>query len=89
MNYLYLFLSVAFNVASYLVYKSIAQKQHDFSWSGNFYLWFDPRCYQCLFVHQSAPEYKFEHCLSNIFRRLPGFNDDFVSLYFWRKDKRP
>jgi multidrug transporter EmrE-like cation transporter len=33
MNYLYLFLSVAFNVASYLVYKSIAQRQHDFSWS--------------------------------------------------------
>jgi small multidrug resistance pump len=33
MNYLYLFLSVAFNVASYLVYKSIAHKQHDFSWS--------------------------------------------------------
>ena len=33
MNYFYLFLSVAFNVASYLVYKSIAQKQHDLSWS--------------------------------------------------------
>ncbi len=32
MNYLYLFLSVAFNVASYLVYKNIAQKQHDLSW---------------------------------------------------------
>jgi small multidrug resistance pump len=32
MNYLYLFLSVAFNVASYLVYKSIANKQNDFIW---------------------------------------------------------
>jgi multidrug transporter EmrE-like cation transporter len=32
-NYLYLFLSVAFNVASYLLYKSIAHKQHDISWS--------------------------------------------------------
>jgi multidrug transporter EmrE-like cation transporter len=32
----YLFLSVAFNVASYLVYKSIAHKQHDFSWSAIF-----------------------------------------------------
>ena len=32
MNYLYLFLSVAFNVASYLIYKSIAHKQNDFIW---------------------------------------------------------
>lgn len=32
MNYVYLFLSVAFNVASYLVYKSIAHKQNDFIW---------------------------------------------------------
>lgn len=38
MNYLYLFLSVAFNVASYLVYKSIAHKQHDFSWQVFFIL---------------------------------------------------
>jgi multidrug transporter EmrE-like cation transporter len=32
MNYLYLFLSVTFNVASYLIYKSIAHKQNDFIW---------------------------------------------------------
>ena len=38
MNYLYLFLSVAFNVASYLIYKSIAHRQHDFNWSVIFIL---------------------------------------------------
>jgi multidrug transporter EmrE-like cation transporter len=36
MNYLYLFISVILNVASYLVYKSIAQKPHDLSWSAIF-----------------------------------------------------
>jgi multidrug transporter EmrE-like cation transporter len=30
---MYLTLSVAFNVASYLVYKSISDKEHDLSWS--------------------------------------------------------
>ncbi len=32
MKYFYLFLSVAFNVASYLLYKSIANKQSDILW---------------------------------------------------------
>jgi multidrug transporter EmrE-like cation transporter len=32
MKYVYLFLSVAFNVASYLLYKSIANKQGDILW---------------------------------------------------------
>ena len=32
MKYVYLFLSVAFNVASYLLYKSIANKQSDIFW---------------------------------------------------------
>ena len=32
MRYIYLFLSVAFNVASYLLYKSIAQKQSGALW---------------------------------------------------------
>ncbi len=32
MRYVYLFLSVAFNVASYLLYKSIANKQSDIFW---------------------------------------------------------
>lgn len=32
MKYAYLFLSVAFNVASYLLYKSIANKQGDILW---------------------------------------------------------
>ncbi len=32
MRYVYLFLSVAFNVASYLLYKSIANKQTDILW---------------------------------------------------------
>jgi len=32
MKYAYLFLSVAFNVASYLLYKSIANKQSDIFW---------------------------------------------------------
>ena len=32
MKYLYLFLSIAFNVASYLLYKSIANKQGDIVW---------------------------------------------------------
>ncbi len=32
MKYAYLFLSVAFNVASYLLYKSIANKQGDIIW---------------------------------------------------------
>jgi len=32
MRYVYLFLSVAFNVASYLLYKSIANKQSDILW---------------------------------------------------------
>ncbi len=33
MSYLYLAMSVAFNVASYLVYKSISDKEHDLFWS--------------------------------------------------------
>jgi multidrug transporter EmrE-like cation transporter len=32
MKYLYLFLSIAFNVASYLLYKSIANKRGDIIW---------------------------------------------------------
>jgi multidrug transporter EmrE-like cation transporter len=32
MRYVYLFLSVAFNVASYLLYKSISNKQSDVFW---------------------------------------------------------
>jgi multidrug transporter EmrE-like cation transporter len=32
MRYVYLFLSVAFNVASYLLYKSIANKRGDIIW---------------------------------------------------------
>ncbi len=32
MRYVYLFLSVAFNVASYLLYKSISNKQSDLLW---------------------------------------------------------
>ncbi len=32
MSYVYLTLSVVFNVVSYLLYKSIATKQHDFFW---------------------------------------------------------
>jgi len=32
MKYFYLFLSVAFNVVSYLLYKSISNKQSDFLW---------------------------------------------------------
>lgn len=32
MSYVYLTLSVVFNVASYLLYKSIANKQNDFWW---------------------------------------------------------
>ncbi len=32
MRYLYLFLSIAFNVASYLLYKSIANKRGDIVW---------------------------------------------------------
>ena len=32
MRYVYLFLSVAFNVASYLLYKSLANKQSDIFW---------------------------------------------------------
>jgi len=36
MKYLYLFLSVAFNVVSYLLYKSIADKQHGILWSAIF-----------------------------------------------------
>ncbi len=32
MKYVYLFLSVAFNVASYLLYKSISGKQSDIFW---------------------------------------------------------
>ena len=32
MRYVYLFLSVAFNVASYLLYKSISNKQGDILW---------------------------------------------------------
>ncbi len=33
MKYLYLFLSVAFNVASYLIYKGISGKEHNFLWN--------------------------------------------------------
>jgi len=36
MKYLYLFLSVAFNIASYLLYKSIADKQKGILWSAIF-----------------------------------------------------
>jgi small multidrug resistance pump len=32
MSYLYLILSVVFNVASYIVYKSISNKPNDFLW---------------------------------------------------------
>jgi len=33
MKYLYLFLSVAFNVASYLLYKEISTKEHNIFWA--------------------------------------------------------
>ncbi len=32
MRYIYLFLSIAFNVASYLLYKSISNKPHSILW---------------------------------------------------------
>ena len=38
MRYVYLSLSVAFNVASYLLYKSIANKRGDIVWFGVFAL---------------------------------------------------
>jgi len=33
MKYLYLFLSVSFNVVSYLLYKGISGKEHNFLWN--------------------------------------------------------
>ena len=36
MKYLYLFLSVAFNIGSYLLYKSIANKQSGILWTAIF-----------------------------------------------------
>jgi multidrug transporter EmrE-like cation transporter len=33
LRYLFLFLSIAFNVTSYLLYKYIAQREIDFSWT--------------------------------------------------------
>jgi len=36
MKYLYLFLSVAFNIGSYLLYKSIANKQSGMLWTAIF-----------------------------------------------------
>ena len=32
MRYIYLFLSIAFNVTSYLLYKNISNKPHDILW---------------------------------------------------------
>ncbi len=87
MRNIYLLLAVAFNVASYLVYKSISHKEANNLWYMIFVFGLMLGGINVLFFTKALREAKAEYCISCIFRWLHIFHGNIILCFFRRKNK--